>query len=208
MSLPPTADLFGDDRPPPEGAARLALGFRRRVGVEVRRVHAIGRASAPYLPAWMQTVAYGLKRTIGRNRFYRRLRGLAAPSAGAPPDDVRTVFDPDFYMRRYGTPGGSLSPIDHYRQFGWQQGFDPSPLFDVSWYLDRYPDVKAQQVDPLEFDLAPGWRRGDDPTPWFDSAWYTAVNGDVQAHAASPLVHYLRVDFRMGGPSTPSTSMR
>jgi FMN phosphatase YigB (HAD superfamily) len=116
----------------------------------------------------------------------------------SPVEQVLEVFDPDFYTRRYGTPGGSLSPIDHYRQFGWQQGLDPSPLFDVSWYLEEHPDVRAKQVDPLEFYLTTGWRRGDDPTPWFDSAWYTAVNSDVAGSAVSPLVHYLRIGLPDG----------
>lgn len=194
MSLSPTAFPSGDDRPPIEGAARL----RRRAGFEVRRIHAIARASSPFLPEWMRTLAFGCKRAVGRNRWYRRLRGVAAPSTGFPSNELLAVFDPDFYVRRYGTPGESLSPFDHYRQFGWQQGFDPSPLFDVSWYLDQHPEVEADQIDPLEFYLASGWRRGDDPTPWFDSAWYTAVNSDVQGSGVSPLVHYLQVGLLDG----------
>jgi hypothetical protein len=42
-----------------------------------------------------------------------------------------------------------VNPLDHYHDFGWREGRDPSAAFDTKAYLAANPDVAAAQIDPL-----------------------------------------------------------
>ena len=45
-------------------------------------------------------------------------------------------------------------------------------LFDSSWYLDQYPSVAAESIDPVLDYLRKGYREGRDPGPKFDTRFY------------------------------------
>ena len=47
-----------------------------------------------------------------------------------------------------------------------------SGLFDIDWYLARYPDAAASGIDPIEHYLRIGAPRGYDPNPLFDTGFY------------------------------------
>lgn len=47
-----------------------------------------------------------------------------------------------------------------------------SGLFDVDWYLARYPDVAASGLDPIDHYLRIGAALGYDPNPLFDTNFY------------------------------------
>jgi hypothetical protein len=47
-----------------------------------------------------------------------------------------------------------------------------SGLFDVDWYCERYPDVAASGLDPIDHYLRIGAARGYDPNPLFDTNHY------------------------------------
>ena len=53
-----------------------------------------------------------------------------------------------------------INPLDHYNNFGWHEGRDPSLDFDTTSYLAANPDVAAAHVNPLvhyfEFGFAEG----------------------------------------------------
>jgi len=70
-----------------------------------------------------------------------------------------------------------------------------SALFDPDFYLDRYPDVRAAGVDPLQHFVEHGAREGRWPNPWFDPAWYRA-NHQRGDDAANPLLHYAHAPDR------------
>jgi hypothetical protein len=53
-----------------------------------------------------------------------------------------------------------INPLDHYNQFGWQEGRDPSVAFDTTAYLAAYPDVAAAHVNPLIHYLQHGIHEG------------------------------------------------
>jgi hypothetical protein len=74
--------------------------------------------------------------------------------------------------------------------------------FDREWYLDRYPDVRAAEVDPLSHFLKWGAREGRDPNPLFWSSFYLANNPDVR-HGGNPLAHYMRAGWREGRDPNP-----
>jgi hypothetical protein len=46
-----------------------------------------------------------------------------------------------------------MNPLDHYEQYGWHEGRDPSTQFDTHQYLAQYTDVAAAHMDPLQHYL-------------------------------------------------------
>jgi serralysin len=62
-----------------------------------------------------------------------------------------------------------VNPLDHYHDFGWHEGRDPSVNFDTTDYLGHYPDVAAAQTDPLVHFLRFGAFEGRSAFP--DGVW-------------------------------------
>ena len=56
-----------------------------------------------------------------------------------------------------------VNPLEHYDQYGWKEGRNPSANFDTNAYLAANPDVDAADVDPLAHFLAYGLYEGRDP---------------------------------------------
>ncbi|MCK0533329.1 glycoside hydrolase family 99-like domain-containing protein [Sphingobium agri] len=65
-----------------------------------------------------------------------------------------------------------------------------SGLFDIDWYLNRYPDVAELGIDPIVHYLELGAALGRDPSPKLSSTGYLKANPDVAAAGINPLVHY------------------
>ncbi len=68
---------------------------------------------------------------------------------------------------------------------------EESRIFDPGWYLERYPDVKAAGLDPLQHYLEHGGAEGRDPGPLFDGGHYLSLYPDVAEASANPLLHFL-----------------
>ncbi|WP_428392880.1 hypothetical protein [Lichenicoccus sp.] len=66
----------------------------------------------------------------------------------------------------------------------------PASLFDRAFYLDRYADVAAAGIDPLQHFLAFGLHENRTPHPLFDPHFY-AAQLPPSPHTP-PLLHYLR----------------
>ncbi len=101
-------------------------------------------------------------------------------------------FDRDYYLRV--NPDVAVAGLDaygHYLQYGWREGRDPNPIFDVRYYLSTNPDVAAAGFDPLGHYAAYGWREGRDPSRAFDTWDYLNANRDVADARVNPLFHYL-----------------
>lgn len=59
-------------------------------------------------------------------------------------------FDKSWYRgNNRGFLGGLSDPVWHYITKGWHRGCDPSPLFDTSYYVEAYPDVRESGINPL-----------------------------------------------------------
>lgn len=67
-----------------------------------------------------------------------------------------------------------------------------SELFDADWYLETYPDVLREGLDPAEHYLLYGAKEGRKPSPQFDGKWYLQANPDVALSNVNPLIHYLK----------------
>ena len=76
------------------------------------------------------------------------------------------LFDQKWYQRRYPESGtGFLTSLQHYVWIGWRKGYDPSPLFNSSSYLDFYSDVNKSGVCPLIHYLKYGKKQNRDIFP-------------------------------------------
>lgn len=63
-------------------------------------------------------------------------------------------------------------------------------LFDKVWYLRRYPDILAANVDPLSHFMTFGYKEGRDPNPIFDTKWYKTTYFLRQTD--NPILSYIR----------------
>ncbi|MDI6025353.1 rhamnan synthesis F family protein [Corticibacterium sp. UT-5YL-CI-8] len=110
-----------------------------------------------------------------------------------------------------------------------------SGLFDSKWYSERYPDVKATTLDPLDHYLYIGAFLGRRPSNAFlpeemanptgarhalplldfikrnkvafDPGWYLKRNQDVARAKKDPYAHYLAYGFKEGRPSNGMSEM-
>jgi len=70
------------------------------------------------------------------------------------------LFDSGFYRRQSLEAALWPSALVHYLMRGWRQGLDPSALFDTSFYLERYRDVRGGDVNPLMHYVLHGKEEG------------------------------------------------
>jgi hypothetical protein len=56
-----------------------------------------------------------------------------------------------------------VDPLQHYHDYGWREGRDPSGSFDTDNYLAAYADVRAAHIDPLQHFLSYGVYEGRSP---------------------------------------------
>ena len=60
--------------------------------------------------------------------------------------------------------------------YGLAEGRDPNPLFDTSWYLDRYPDILKARVNWLEHFIHTGLSERRMPGPLYESLSFAAMD--------------------------------
>ena len=60
------------------------------------------------------------------------------------------AFDPEFYLEaNLDIKAISISPIEHYKNWGWKEGRMPNCWFDPAYYLETYDDAKTSKEEPL-----------------------------------------------------------
>lgn len=67
-----------------------------------------------------------------------------------------------------------------------------SKLFDPSYYLLTYEDVRVADMDPIRHYLIAGWKEGRNPSADFNTRYYLNQNKDVADNKMNPLIHYIR----------------
>jgi hypothetical protein len=110
------------------------------------------------------------------------------------------LFDEDYYLLSYpDIRKAGLDPLEHYLNFGWREGRDPSFSFSTTFYLKTYPDVRLAGFCPLVHYVLFGAAEGRLPTeipetdpvrrrvkelfdPVFYSARYPELHGDLLEH--------------------------
>ncbi len=81
---------------------------------------------------------------------------------------------------------------------------EQSNLFDAKWYLEKYPDVKKANMDPIVHYLECGWKEGRKPSAQFNGNFYLRFNDDVKHAQMCPLVHWEthgKFEGRKGAPT-------
>lgn len=69
-----------------------------------------------------------------------------------------------------------------------------SLLFDKTWYLNTYPDVKAANMDPVVHYVTNGALEGRDPGPHFSTNNYLRANPHIKALGINPLFYFEKLD--------------
>lgn len=123
------------------------------------------------------------------------------------------VFDEEYYMNLHPEVEDSdLSPLEHYCQVGWREGFDPSPKFSTTAYLSANADVHDAGLNPLLHYIEHGRREGRKVFParasvaiedgentramlarHFDPVFYAKKYPDVALATSDLLAHYMIV---------------
>lgn len=79
-----------------------------------------------------------------------------------------------------------------------------SGMFDETWYLVTYPDVRETGADPILHYLCFGAQEGRNPSAGFDSLWYQREYPDVAVSAMNPLFHYIVFGAKEGRRPLPT----
>ncbi|WGJ14340.1 glycosyltransferase [Methylocapsa sp. D3K7] len=61
---------------------------------------------------------------------------------------IKIYFNEFYYRKRY-TDINNIDALDHYLRIGWRQGYDPTPSFSTTEYLNAHPDVLILDVSPF-----------------------------------------------------------
>ncbi|QTL02434.1 hypothetical protein J5J86_16755 [Aquabacter sp. L1I39] len=80
---------------------------------------------------------------------------------------------------------------------------DPRALLDVTYYMERYDDVRASALDPWEHYVTTGFKEGRNPNALFDTDWYLRHNPDAAQEGMNPLLHYLTRGAAQGANPGP-----
>ncbi len=92
-------------------------------------------------------------------------------------------------------PGNSVSAAIDQRLSDEQLATDMD-LFDISYYLASYADIRESSLDPAMHFMSYGWREGRRPNPYFDPTWYAKTY--LAERAENPLLHYIISGERAG----------
>jgi glycosyltransferase involved in cell wall biosynthesis len=84
-----------------------------------------------------------------------------------------SLFDVEFYLTQYPDIAQAGVPaLEHFFDFGYQEGRRPNLYFEPHWYLAQYPDVQQAGIHPLIHYASYGDLEGRRPSLLFDPLWY------------------------------------
>ncbi len=70
-------------------------------------------------------------------------------------------FDRTWYLTTYSdVRSAGVDAAEHYYEFGWKEGRNPSAIFDTAYYLKNYPDVARSGFNPLWHYVTYGLKEG------------------------------------------------
>jgi len=106
-------------------------------------------------------------------------------------DENPFVDDLYYLLHNPDVAASGMDPDEHYAQFGWKEGRDPSAVFSTVAYLSANRDVAEAGLNPLEHFLQYGEKEGRDPSAGFDVQAYLDDNPDVAEVGMGAMEHYL-----------------
>lgn len=70
-------------------------------------------------------------------------------------------FDVQYYLNKNkDVKDANIDPIQHFLDYGWKEGRNPSSRFDINAYRDSYNDVKSANINPLLHYIRYGKKEG------------------------------------------------
>ena len=130
--------------------------------------------------------------------------------------DIQTIknsslFDVDYYLSSYPDVRiGACSPLQHYCEFGWKEGRNPSSLFNTNSYLLNNPDVAALGTNPLVHFVKFGKFEDRDPLS-VDNIGVSpdpCRRAELMLQACDGIRRILVIDFAVPTPDMDSGSVR
>ncbi len=124
-------------------------------------------------------------RTIGR-LLRRPFVRIAFHKNGRPRGWLRR-------LRRREQRRGNI-PSAFWPHLHWQtrRGRPPwADFFDAEWYAERYDDVSASGLTPIEHFIRQGAGEFRDPNPAFDTDWYPRAYPDISGAGVVPIEHFV-----------------
>ena len=124
-------------------------------------------------------------------------------------------FNTNFYVSRHvNTVFDYVNPFFHYFDEGFKLGSIPLAVhkillaesgrerdlitkeiienyFDRKYYLERYSDIKKNNVDPLAHYISHGYKENRDPAPWFSTSFYKSKYPNFNLYNVDPFTHYI-----------------
>ena len=79
-----------------------------------------------------------------------------------------------------------VNPLAHFVEQGGREGRSPHPLFDATFYLKLYADVRRAGVNPLLHYLEAGVHESRDPHPLFQNGFYLGQVSTCRTSASPP----------------------
>lgn len=71
------------------------------------------------------------------------------------------LFDGDWYLEQYPDVNKSnLNALEHFLDYGWRMGRNPSEYFDTNFYLKSNNDVQSCDINPLIHYIQNGHKEG------------------------------------------------
>ena len=130
---------------------------------------------------------------------------------------IRSVFDPDFYRRKYADlqkafGNNSSRLLEHFNTYGINEGRSASPAFDVSYYLNNNGDLKnafgENNREAYNHFLTYGYKEDRDLSPVFNLGFYKNNNPDVVKAFGNDtdaiMNHFLTYGMNEGRSSSPN----
>lgn len=128
---------------------------------------------------------------------------------------IKRAFDSQWYLSTNPDVAESgLEPLEHYIQFGEEEGRRPRAQFDPQTYAALNPDVPGSGIGLFEHSLIFGKKEGrkglsghqrdyDVVSSRLDRDWYLITNPDVAASGLDPVIHYIEFGEREGRRPSP-----
>jgi glycosyltransferase involved in cell wall biosynthesis len=130
--------------------------------------------------------------STSRRRPASRSRGLETLDERLR-DDLNALVDLSHYSKQVDQPFENVpDAIRHYVNEGAGKGYDPHPLFDTSYYVEKTTGFATSGENPLVHFLRYGAQDELDPNPYFDTAYYFEQGVALRRNGGNPLVHYIR----------------
>ena len=100
------------------------------------------------------------------------------------------IFDPRWY-REVNRLAPEASCLRHFLERRRSGAVSPIPEFDVNYYLEQYPDIRAAKVDPFEHYMIQGHKELRNPSSTFDTRFYVQRYLRDQ-RSEHPFLHFLQ----------------